>query len=48
VARLERLLLTHAGRSLEQLIPAVRAELLAWRGVPEFDDDISLLVLERP
>ncbi|WP_139556881.1 PP2C family protein-serine/threonine phosphatase [Methylotetracoccus oryzae] len=48
VERLERLLLTHAGRSLEQLIPAVRAELLAWRGVAEFDDDISLLVLERP
>lgn len=45
--RLERFLAETALKPTGQVIDALRAELTEWRQCPEFDDDISLLILDR-
>ena len=45
--RFEALLLGTRGAGGEELVEAVRRDLLSWRGSKDFDDDISLLLLER-
>lgn len=45
--RLEVFIGEHGQRAVAELISHLRNELQAWRGGSQFDDDISLLVIER-
>ncbi len=45
--RLEAFVARHAHRAVAELVADLRGELTAWRENEQFDDDISLLVIER-
>lgn len=47
VERLERCIQAHQADSVEQAVEGVEHELRAWRGTDEFQDDITLLAIER-
>jgi sigma-B regulation protein RsbU (phosphoserine phosphatase) len=47
-ARLRDIAGAAAGESMDDLVATLEAELHAWRGSADLEDDVSILVLERP
>jgi sigma-B regulation protein RsbU (phosphoserine phosphatase) len=45
--RFQVLLREHGQKPLNDMIAAIRQALVAWRGSTGFDDDVSILVIER-